>query len=153
MFVHVYIRHEVRSGDQCQLWWLRESGIGLCRNCDQGTLARKMSDTEEDKEMDQQLREAKDKSKEITDAIQAINLESVGRQCDLKRKTDDRTRQIELIQSALKQQPYSMNNAMKEAQEIMEQVWRERDALKRVTIKQKDLDYCVIVTYPLTALL
>ena len=54
-------------------------------------------------------------------------------------------KQIELIQSALQQQPYSMTQAMKEAQEVMEQVWTERDACKKVTIKQKDLDYCVYI--------
>lgn len=109
-----------------------------------------MSDVEDDNEVGQQVHIPTDKSKEITAAIQAVNLEPKERQCDSRDKAsgdipkmDDKAKQLELIQSALQQQPYSMTLAMKEAQEVMEQVWGERDAHKKVTIKQKDLDYCV----------
>lgn len=112
----------------------------------------KMSDAEDDNEMGQQLHSPSDNSKEITAAIQAINLEQKETQRDSKNKTsgdtpkmDDRVKQLELFQSALQQQPFSMTLAMKEAQEVMEQVWTERDTHKKVTIKQKDLDYCVCI--------
>lgn len=111
-----------------------------------------MSDVEDDNEMGQQLQSSNDKSKEITAAIQAVNLEPKEKQRDQKSKVsidipkmENMVKQIELIQSALQQQPYSMTQAMKEAQEVMEQVWTERDACKKVTIKQKDLDYCVYI--------
>lgn len=111
-----------------------------------------MSDVEDDNEIGQQLQDSNDKSKEITAAIQAINLEPKEKQRDPKSKAhadtprmENMAKQIELIQSALQQQPYSMTQAMKEAQEVMEQVWAERDSFKKVAVKQKDLDYCVCI--------